>query len=288
MTDYLPIKKSQIPLCINVPLFFKTADDEFKLYKKRGEGISFERLMSSKHPDLYIKQQDKDTAIIEILSGLNKSLAQSIFSQGLDHVKAVLAQIVEEALTHDQAKAMEVLPLTVDILFEGYSNNFGVMDSLTKIASNSRVTVTHTINVLTFTIAYCFYNGLSEKETKNLALCALLHDIGSSELPPDLLETDKKLTESEFKEYTTHTAIGHDLIILNTEFDVSVASVALEHHERIDGSGYPNGLSKLSFETQLIGMIDCYEPLTFREKIFRKAKKPFDSLQIIKNEVIEG
>jgi len=81
--------------------------------------------------------------------------------------------------------------------------------------------------------------------------------------------------------------MGYDMIITNTNFDISIATVALEHHERLDGSGYPNGIKDITMDSQLIGMIDSYEPLTYRNKIFRKAKKPFEALQIIKNDVMK-
>ncbi len=88
--------------------------------------------------------------------------------------------------------------------------------------------------------------------------------------------------------YTKHTTIGHDILIIETNLDICVASVALEHHERIDGSGYPHGTRKISPDSQLIGIINCFEPLTYRAKAFRKAKKTYDTLAIIKEETRNG
>ena len=169
MADYFPIRQSQIPLCKNVPFYYKTADNEYNLYKKRGEIITFERLMGSRHPELFVRQQDKDTALIEIIGGLNKSLAESIVKGGLEQVKQVLSQIVDEALAPNQSKVWESLPNTVDILFEAYAKNHSVLESLSKIASNSKMMVDHTLNVMTFTLYYCFYNGIGEDKTKKQA-----------------------------------------------------------------------------------------------------------------------
>lgn len=146
----------------------------------------------------------------------------------------------------------------------------------------------HTVNVTALVLQYCFFHDFSDADTAQLALCALLHDVGTSQLDKTLLETDKRLTDLEFKTFSTHPELGHDMIILNTDFDISVATVALEHHERIDGSGYPHGSKNISWDSQLVGLIDSYETLTYRNKKFRKAKKPFNSLQIIKEEVLEG
>ncbi len=78
------------------------------------------------------------------------------------------------------------------------------------------------------------------------------------------------------------------MILQSTDFDMAIPKVSLEHHERIDGSGYPAGLTRLASYSQLIGLIDSYEALTYRGKIFRKAKKPFDALNLIKEEVLQG
>ncbi|MCK5100598.1 MAG: diguanylate cyclase, partial [Desulfobacteraceae bacterium] len=59
-------------------------------------------------------------------------------------------------------------------------------------------------------------------------------------------------------------------------------------HECLDGSGYPNGIKNISFEAQVIGLIDSYEPLKYRDKKFRKALNPYDALQIIRKDVIQG
>ena len=118
---------------------------------------------------------------------------------------------------------------------------------------------------------HCFFHDFSQPETSRLALCALLHDVGTSKLDRNLIEADNRLTDQQFQTFTTHSEIGHDMIILTTEFDISVATVAHEHHERIDGSGYPNHTTKISPDSQLIGLIDSYEPLTYRDKNFRKA-----------------
>jgi len=125
----------------------------------------------------------------------------------------------------------------------------------------------------------------ADRET---AMAALIHDVGCSQIDKTIIETSKRLTDKQFKIYTTHPEMGHDMIIQSTDFDMAIPKVALEHHERIDGSGYPNGLTRLASYSQLIGLIDSYESLTYRGKAFRKVKKPFATLSLIKEEVMRG
>ena len=123
---------------------------------------------------------------------------------------------------------------------------------------------------------------------KRLALAAIFHDIGKSGLDKKILEKKGRLTDMEYEAFTTHTSKGCDQLLKQAGFDPLAAAVAQEHHERIDGSGYPYGRTNPCFESQLIGLIDCYEPLTYLERTHRKARKPFDSLQLIKDEVLQG
>ncbi|MDA3791080.1 MAG: HD domain-containing protein [Desulfobacula sp.] len=288
MTEYISVKPSQVHLFTSTPFYFQSKDGDFVLYKKSGDSLDHERTSQTRHPQLFILEKDKDQAVKELTTALNKNLARDIASGGFVQVKDTLCQIVHESLVPKQEKAMEALPETIEILLGGFNKDHGIMGYLTQIASNSSRIVEHTVNVTALTFQYCFYHKISQAETSRLGLCAMLHDVGSSKIEKQLIETNKRLTDKEFKTFTTHTIEGYDMVIDNTDFDTSIATVALEHHERLDGSGYPNGVKDMSMDSQLIGMIDSYEPLTYRNKIFRKAKKPFGSLQIIKKDVMEA
>lgn len=287
MTEYLTVKPSQIHLFKTIPFYFQSKDKDFVLYKKGGDSLGHDRANNTRHPPLFILGKDKDQALKELTTALNRNLAQEIDSGGFVQVKDILCQIVHEALVPNQEKAMESLPETIEILLGKVNQDHGIMEYLIQIAGNSSRIVEHTVNVAALTLQYCFSHKMSQAETSRLALCAMLHDVGSSQVKKKLIETDKRLTDKEFKAFTQHTVKGYDIIISNTNFDISIATVALEHHERLDGSGYPNGVKEISMDSQLMGMIDSYEPLTYRNKIFRKATKPFGSLQIIKNDVLK-
>ncbi len=286
--QYIPIKKSQIYLIEKVPFYFQTANKEFLLYKEGGKTLDKERSETNKHPKLFIDSEDKNTALEEMADHLNASLADCVLSKGLNEVKAALCQIVEEALTPDQEKVLEAMPETIDILFQGYINDQASLKYLTQISNNSSLIIEHTVNVTALSLQYCFFHKFEEEKTKQMALCALLHDVGTTKIDNSILEADHRLSKKQFQTYKDHTTHGHDLIILETEFDISVATVALEHHERIDGSGYPNGIKNITMDSQIISIIDCFEPLTYRDKAFRKSKKPFDTLNLIKKEVKKG
>lgn len=289
MADYIRVKKSQIYLFDATPFFYQAKDGDFALYKVEGERLNRDRLEKTRHPDLFIREADKKLAMAELMECLNMDLAKNIADGGLAKVKNTLETIVQEALTPSQEETLEALPDTVDIVLGAYRKDHGAMSYLSKIASNSPLMVTHSVNVAALTFQYAFFHDLPEEDIRRLGLAALLHDVGCARIDKGLVEkTDRRLTEKEFMTYSSHPVVGHDMIIINTDFDVAVPTVAMEHHERIDGSGYPNGLTQIIQDSQLIGLIDSYEHLTYHEKKFRKAKKPYDSLTLIRDETLKG
>lgn len=288
MAEFCLVKKSQVSFFKTIPFYYKTQAGEFALYKKTGDRLNEERLKQIKYPDLYISNADQQTAITELNEALKRDFEDKVKAGNLKDVRVTLEHIVEEALTPGQENNMNTLPETIEILLGRYDRNSKAMDFLSKIASNSSLLVKHTVNVMALTLQYCFYHKFPGSDTRQLCMAALLHDIGCAQIDRSLLESDRLLSDNQFEIYKTHAELGHDLIIVNTEFDVALPTVALEHHERLDGKGYPNGMKRISSYSQLIGLIDSYESLTYREKKYRKAKKPFDALTLIKDEVLQG
>jgi HD-GYP domain-containing protein (c-di-GMP phosphodiesterase class II) len=288
MAEYIIVKKSQVSLFKIIPFYYQTQTGDYALYKKKGDRLDESRLQKTKYPELYISDADRQEAMTELIAALNKDFEKKIAEGKLREVRLALEFIVEEALTPGQENGMNSLPQTLDILLGRYQNDNQAMEYLRKIESNSPVLVKHTVNVTALTLQFCFFHKFSESDTRQLAMAALLHDVGCASLDRELIETGKRLTDEQFKNYATHPEIGHEMIVQSTEFNPAIQKVALEHHERIDGSGYPFGSKRLASYSQLIGLIDSYESLTYRGKRFRKAKKPFDALSLIKEEVLQG
>lgn len=266
MSEFILVKKSQIALFKDIPFYYHTAAGNYALYKKKGERLDEDRLSKVKYPDLYISDADKDIALKELMSSLNNDLKTKINEGKLKDVRETLSIIVDEALTSGNESTMDALPDTIDILMGRYNKNKGAMEYLTQIASNSSILVEHTVNITALTLHFCFHHHFPESDTRQLAMAALLHDLGCSQLDKDLIESKKRLTDGQFSTYITHPQLGFELIRDNAEFDVAVSTVALEHHERIDGSGYPTGQRRITSYAQLIGLIDCYESLAYRGK----------------------
>lgn len=108
--------------------------------------------------------------------------------------------------------------------------------------------------------------GLSATQLAHLQLAASVHDIGNLAVPTEILTKPGKLSEVEFALVRTHPAVGRD-ILQQLEIGAPIAEIVHQHHERIDGSGYPRGLSgpAILLEARILAVADAYDAIsTFR------------------------
>lgn len=104
--------------------------------------------------------------------------------------------------------------------------------------------------------------GLEEKNLESLRMASLVHDIGKIHVPMEFLNKPGRLTGAEFNLIKTHPRAGSD--ILNTiEFSAPVATIVLQHHERLDGTGYPQGLGcdSILLEAKILAVADVVEAM---------------------------
>lgn len=105
--------------------------------------------------------------------------------------------------------------------------------------------------------------GLSEQQLLGLRVEGLLHDVGKIAVPSEILSRTGKLSRIEYELIKTHAAAGYEVLI-EVDFPWPVAQVALQHHERIDGSGYPRGLKgeEILLEARITAVADVIEAMS--------------------------
>jgi len=105
--------------------------------------------------------------------------------------------------------------------------------------------------------------GLDEDKIEGIRIASLIHDIGKIALPAEILSKPSKLTNIEFGLIKGHSQIGYD-ILKSIDFPYPVAQIVLQHHERLDGSGYPNNLKgdEIILEAKIIGVADVVEAMS--------------------------
>ena len=125
----------------------------------------------------------------------------------------------------------------------------------------------HSENVANLTCRICEYMNASNKFTVYCTTCAYLHDIGKLFIPSKILQKDSALTDEEFKIMKTHTTIGYNMCMIDLKLRPYAAG-ALYHHEALDGSGYPNGITKkdIPIEGQIIRVADEYDAIVSKRQ----------------------
>ena len=290
ISEYVQARKSQLYYYRNIPLYNKVDDKKFVLYKPLGITIGEMRISEQRHPEiLYIKQGDKLKGLQEAQKGFNKQLETDVKSKDPVKVKETLVTVVGETLTEPRSGSLEGVSETVNILVSDYSKESDVVKNLIDMSYKDYSTILHSINVMAFVLGFASYIGFSRAESKVLGLGALLHDVGTTKIDQEILIAPRKLTNEEFEEMKSHTTIGYNILSKCKFKDRDIALSALEHHEKLDGSGYPNNKTKISRTAQIIGVIDCYEALTNDDRPYRNAMGTFDTLNnIIGEDVKKG
>jgi putative nucleotidyltransferase with HDIG domain len=123
-------------------------------------------------------------------------------------------------------------------------------------------TAGHQQRVTNLACAIAVEMGLSEEKINGIRMVGFIHDLGKIYVPAEILSKPGQLTEMEFVIIKTHAKVGYD-ILKKVEFPWPVAQVIVQHHERIDGSGYPFGLSgeNILLEAKIIGVADVIEAI---------------------------
>lgn len=123
----------------------------------------------------------------------------------------------------------------------------------------------HSENVANLVCRICEYFHFNTKFTIYCTICAYLHDIGKLFIPSNILNKPDKLTDEEFEIMKTHTTKGYEMCMRDLKLR-PYAIGALDHHEALNGSGYPNGITKIPMEAQIIRVADEYDALVTKRR----------------------
>ena len=115
------------------------------------------------------------------------------------------------------------------------------MLSLTRLKSFDEYTFTHSVNVTVLAVALAKEVGFSKEKVEMIGLGGMLHDVGKMKVPDEILNKPGRLTPDERLEIQKHTTYGYEILQERGDIPEVAQLMAYEHHERIDGTGYPCG-----------------------------------------------
>ena len=140
----------------------------------------------------------------------------------------------------------------------------------------------HSVNVGLFSIVIGIAMNLSFDELCLLGMGGLLHDLGKTKIAPEILNKEGNLTLSEFDDIKRHASLGYKMLKVDAHLDYRIIFMALQHHERCNGSGYPWGILKNKIHplSRIVAVADVYDALT-TDRVYRSKLSSFSAMNII-------
>lgn len=151
---------------------------------------------------------------------------------------------------------------------------------LTYLKERDEYTATHCINVCILALSFGRELALDQDSLHKLGMGTLLHDLGKMKVPGEILNKRGRLTKEEFDLIKTHPSEGYAMLINDHELDSTSLHVVLHHHERLDGSGYPDGLSEeeIPLLTRIASIVDVYDAIT-SDRVYHDSVAPPTALE---------
>ncbi len=152
----------------------------------------------------------------------------------------------------------------VEEISSSVMRNRGALISLARLKTVDDYTYMHSVAVCALMVSLARQLGLDEQEIREAGMAGLLHDLGKALMPMEVLNKPGKLTDDEFRIIKTHPVAGHRLLDESKSASAIVLDVCLHHHEKIDGSGYPERLSgdEISLFAKMGAVCDVYDAIT--------------------------
>jgi putative nucleotidyltransferase with HDIG domain len=222
--------------------------------------------------------QEQSEQISKSQTGLNKEVS---VEEEINNAKTILAearqtiQNIMDRVRHGMPTEVETIESITQRIIDSVFRNKDALILLGRIKSKDEYTFMHSVSVGALAAAFSRVMGLDRDKIIPIATGALCHDIGKARIPLEILNKPGRLTEEEFRIVKTH--VEHSCQILSSASDMSpeTLDIAAQHHERIDGSGYPHGLKgeEISTVGQMSAIVDVYDALT-SERCYKEAWEP--------------
>ena len=168
----------------------------------------------------------------------------------------------------------------VEEISDSVTRNPGALISLARLKTADDYTYMHSVAVCALMISLGRQIGVDENTIPRLGIAGLLHDLGKAMMPQDVLNKPGKLTDEEFGIMKRHPSEGAKLLQSSESIDDIALDVALHHHEKTDGSGYPEGLkdNEISLYAKMGAVCDVYDAIT-SNRPYKAGWDPAESLR---------
>lgn len=151
-----------------------------------------------------------------------------------------------------------------------------LMDCVNSIRIADEYTYSHLVNVSAYAMLIGKWLGFKKKQIKDVIMAGLLHDVGKSQIPSEILNKRGPLNDLEFEIMKRHTVYGYEIVKDNNDISMDVKRAVIMHHEKEDGSGYPFGIKggQKNLYSKILTIADIFDAIT-SERVYRGRQTPF-------------
>lgn len=238
---------------------------------------------------LYIKSEDKKLYLSYIQNHINIILDDP--SVNLDTKASFINQIASATMNElFESEVTSENIVQVDSLIDNSVHlilkDNKAMYSMLKVTSYDYYTYTHCIDVAAYAIGFGVYLGLEEQQLITLGKAAMLHDIGKKYIDHNIITKNGSLTYEEFEIVKQHPQLSVTLLKGIGETDDTLLTIIEQHHEKIDGSGYPYGLKSQQIHdlAKIVAICDIFNALTTR-RTYKDRMSSFYAFNIMFSEM---
>jgi HD-GYP domain-containing protein (c-di-GMP phosphodiesterase class II) len=198
-----------------------------------------------------------------------------------DEMRLGVMNVVHEWTLKNENK-LEHIAGTVEVIIDEILSGKEVAGGLTQICSADIYTYAHSVDVCILSLSVGVKLGYARPKLLRLGIGSLLHDLGKTKIPAEILNKPGELTPDEFNEMKKHPEYGHQIFQKTRGFSSQSASIILCHHERYDGTGYPRGLKgdKISEMSVICAVSDVYNAIT-TDRVYRDALPPHEAYEMV-------
>lgn len=167
-------------------------------------------------------------------------------------------------------------------LMKTITENDAVAVNIDALKVSDEYTFKHCVDVASIAMIIARQSGMAEKDVHQIGIAGLLHDLGKSEIPNEILNKPSRLTDEEFEVMKSHPVRGYNLLKDKPDIAPETLLGVLQHHEKMGGNGYPLAIpaAKISPYAKILAVADIYDALV-TERPYKKGFSPRDAVEMI-------
>lgn len=190
-------------------------------------------------------------------------------------IKSTVTNVVKNIFSDVRmGKAIEIKAVKEQVgdIVDSVFRNRDALLCLTSLKDYDNYTFMHCVNIGIIAVSFGRHLGMTKRQLEKIGFGGILHDIGKTMIPESILNKPGKYTEAEYEIMKRHVNLGGEILRKYDNIPEEAMLVALQHHERFNGTGYPNRLfgGKISLEGQIASICDVYDALTY-ERVYHHA-----------------